>query len=369
MSVVNKMLQDLEARQASDTSVSADYQAPKRRVHWWWMLILCLFVVLAGGYWLFISNGSPLRSSQSISVDTAQQNVGQHTQAPSKTMLVVASSSQLEKAQSEEPKTSLNVLAQQKSDKQATEVLVSDVNQASDVEETLPSAQDLPGETQLLAVTAPSATKVAAIEPAPVSVFSMQSSSQANQAASLRANIKDALANNNDPLAIQLLSTLLEQEPNNISVVKKLAALLFANKQQQRATSLLQSSIQKNALHGDLRLMLARLYVQQEQATSAWTLLNEMEPEQHIEIDYWAYRANLAQQLGHYLFAKRDYIALTQAQAYQARWWLGLGITQEKLGAQSLAKEAYQKALSLAQLDVPVSAFIEQRLQILIGRP
>ena len=370
MSVVNKMLQDLEARQASDTSVSADYQAPQRRVHWWWILSLCLLVVLAGAYWLLNSSGSLLKSSQPISADTTEQNVGQETQAPSKPMLVAASGSQLEQVQSAEQNTSLNVPTQRIGDKQANTILVSDVNQANDFEETLPSALGLPAETQLVAVTAPPAPKVAAIDPVPApSVFSMQSSSQANQAASLRANIKDALANNNDALAITLLSTLLEQEPNNLSVLKKLASLLFANNQRQRATTLLQSSIQQNPRRGDLRLMLARLYVQQQQSPSAWTLLNEIEPEQHIEIDYWAYRANLAQQLGHYLLAKRDYIALTQAQAYQARWWLGLGITQEKLGAQSLAKEAYQKALSLAQLDAPVSDFIEQRLQILVGMP
>ncbi|MEP7705223.1 tetratricopeptide repeat protein [Paraglaciecola sp. 25GB23A] len=370
MSVVNKMLQDLEARQASDTSVSADYQAPQRRVHWWWILSLCLLVVLAGAYWLLNSSGSLLKSSQPISADTAEQNVGQETQAPSKPMLVAASGSQLEQVQSAEQNTSLNVPTQRIGDKQANTILVSDVNQANDFEETLPSALGLPAETQLVAVAAPPAPKVAAIDPVSApSVFSMQSSSQANQTASLRANIKDALANNNDALAITLLSTLLEQEPNNLSLLKKLASLLFANNQRQRATTLLQSSIQQNSRRGDLRLMLARLYVQQQQSPSAWTLLNEIEPEQHIEIDYWAYRANLAQQLGHYLLAKRDYIALTQAQAYQARWWLGLGITQEKLGAQSLAKEAYQKALSLAQFDAPVSDFIEQRLQILVGRP
>ncbi|MEI8650146.1 hypothetical protein P4S73_23470 [Paraglaciecola sp. Hal342] len=59
MSVVNKMLQDLEARQSASETASADYQPPKRNVaKFAWIVLLLLTVVLivlgdiTGQYWI-----------------------------------------------------------------------------------------------------------------------------------------------------------------------------------------------------------------------------------------------------------------------------------------------------------------------------
>jgi len=53
MSVVNKMLQDLEARRADGEQISADYQPPRRSYAGWWKWLALL---LASGilvYWVY----------------------------------------------------------------------------------------------------------------------------------------------------------------------------------------------------------------------------------------------------------------------------------------------------------------------------
>ena len=54
MSVVNKMLQDLEGRQHKDPSAVADYQPPQksRRLIW---LVLIVGILMLFGLWLWLS--------------------------------------------------------------------------------------------------------------------------------------------------------------------------------------------------------------------------------------------------------------------------------------------------------------------------
>jgi MSHA biogenesis protein MshN len=362
MSIVNKMLRDLEARNASSNAVSADYQAPNRRPFWWWLIGLCIVISFVVGYWYLNLSSASLRKPRLLVEESEQYSV-ESQQSQSKAMLVATSKAGLEQSQ-----PVVQQVEQSATDKQHIEKPQNPISNLNDETQQAIPLEQIPD----VQASSMNAIVVQTIEDEvkPLSAsFNKKSTSQADLLANLRESIKDALANNNEPLAISLLTTLHEQEPDNIALVKKLASLLFANNNIPRATTLLQRSIQGSPLRGDLRLMLARLYVQQKNPQVALTLLNEIEPEQHVEIDYWAYRANLAQQLSDFARAKQDYSALTRIESNKASWWLGLGITQEKLGAPTLAKEAYQNALKLAQLDQPVSDFIEQRIHVLAGHP
>lgn len=370
MSVVNKMLRDLEARQAADTTMPADYQAPERRLYGWWVIILCLIGIAGGGYWLINSVNSPLMQAPLMPVALLKQSATETKKPESKTMLVAEINTRYEQAKPDPKEAKPSMAELQNAPNLVSTLPPPDVQKTPQGAGAQPTDQLGEAHTLQAGLAVSSEAQIVKADATPVvGAFRMQTSSQLSHAASLRANIKEALANNHYPLAIQLLSTLLEQEPDNYAAVKRLAALLFANNYGSRAITLLLSNIQRSPLRGDLRLMLARLYVQKKNQAAAWSVMNEIEPEPSIQTDYWAYRANLAQQLGDYAAAKRDYLALTNSDANKASWWLGLGIVEEKLGAYTLARTAYQKALSLAQLDAQVSEFIEQRLRILVGTP
>jgi MSHA biogenesis protein MshN len=359
MSVVNKMLQDLEARKADTSTVNADYQPPLKRSRILWYVLLLLIATLLMAYWFYTNNSLSLLKSNNEPVQVTEIQ----SQAMSvKPMLVEPS----------------KIVAIQ--DESLVEPQVAKQTDLTQVDASEPPLAKLSNQQQK-ALTLPELNESFVSEPIeessaevsqPVPVkpasFQMKGSSQASQTASLKQQLKDALADNNNALSIKLLGQLIEQEPDNVEAIKKLAALLFANGNVLKATQFLQSHVQLAPLRGDLRLMLARLHVQQNKPDAALAVLKEIQPAQYMEIDYFSYRANLAQQLNDFAVAKQDYTLLTQVDANNARWWLGLAITEEKLGDNKMALDCYYQAQHLAQLDPAVTDFIKQRISLLAGK-
>jgi MSHA biogenesis protein MshN len=361
MSVVNKMLQDLEARQANGIGVSADYLPPLKGSKKWWYVVLLLIVLGLFGLWLFTSSLSPLQQYAKESVVAIELNAVKAQKATPKTMLVT-----------ETPEPSVPVAKMieqnvtQEAQTQVAQVMPTSMMPFKE-QEGLPST-DL-SEADNTSSASDKAPELARSTSALIQEgsFQMKDSNQANQMAGTKQQIKEALADNNSALAIKLLDQLLAHEPDNIEAIKKLATLLFANGNVLKSTNLLQSSVQRAPQRGDFRLMLARLYVQQNRSTDALSVLQEIQPAHYMEIDYLAYRANVAQQLADFTVAKQDYTVLTQVDGNNARWWLGLAITEEKLGAGKTALNSYYQAQNLAQLDPAVTEFIKQRISVLAG--
>ena len=360
MSVVNKMLQDLEARKADANTANADYQPPLKRSRMLWYVLLLLIASLLMGYWFYTNNPlavvKPVHElAQTSDTQALAMNAAPVLVEPSRIVAIqdepliesqVANQTDHAKVQGAE-KDPLDKL----SGEQQAELALPELN-----------------EDFVAGPLEKSSAELSQPEPVKPASFQMKNSSQASQTVSLKQQLKDALADNNNALSIKLLGQLIEQEPENIEAIKKLATLLFANGNVLKATQFLQSHVQLTPLRGDLRLMLARLHVQQNNSDSALAVLKEIQPAQYMEIDYFSYRANLAQQLNDFVIAKQDYTLLTQVDANNARWWLGLAITEEKLGENKVALDCYYKAQYLAQLDPAVTDFIKQRISLLAGK-
>jgi MSHA biogenesis protein MshN len=205
--------------------------------------------------------------------------------------------------------------------------------------------------------------------PEQTSHFSMTGSSQENSTRSLKQRIAKSLNNDNLDLAQSLLRQLLETEPDNIKARKKLAALLFAQGDYMQSKQLLVRGIELHPAKGDLRLMLARLYMIQKAPSQAMHILAEFQPSRDNQTEYLAYRAALAQQLKQTTLARSDYQTLTNVESDNAKWWLGLAIAEDQLGEMNMALQAYNRASSLGQLDGSVNEFIQQRITVLTGTP
>lgn len=365
MSVVNKMLQDLEARQAKGTNVSADYQPPLKRNKQIVFMLLLLIVVGLFGFWLFNNSLSTSGKPAHESLPVSELTTAQAQPSVTKTMLV-ATTRELEAPVAEIAEQGVINVEASAATVAVDEVIPEPVAlideprsiglvDVSDAKQSSPSVEP----TQYLKHPLPAKPETGSLQ--------IKDSSQASQKASLRQQVSDALSDNNSRLAITLLGELLEQEPDNTEAIKKLATLLFANGNALKATQLLQSSVLAAPQRSDLRLMLARLYTQQKRLDSALAVLKEIQPAQYMEIDYLAYRANLAQQLADFVVAKQDYTLLTQVDGNNASWWLGLAITEEKFGAGNTALWSYYQAQNLAQLDPAVTEFIQQRINVLVG--
>ena len=76
-------------------------------------------------------------------------------------------------------------------------------------------------------------------------------------------------------------------------------------------------------------------------------------------------RAALAQKLKNNEWALQSYQMLSQRDPENGRWWLGLGIQQERSAQLKKAKESYTKALTMVGLSSQSQAFIRDRINVL----
>ncbi|WP_299072277.1 tetratricopeptide repeat protein [uncultured Paraglaciecola sp.] len=369
MSVVNKMLQDLENRQSQSDEISADYQAPPKKQSKLLLVVLLVLATLAIAFAL-------MDTDKMFSITESKKHVVEpKLTARSKPTIKMAKvpddlalgQKKLQPASEKTNKAVSELVASTAKitpapiDNLSTQPITS--NKLLDDVGVKP-VTDTQDQQQL---TQNNSESVKAVVPEQTSSFSMTGSSQESKRSSLKQRIAESLNNGSVEVARSLLQQLLDAEPDNIKARKKLASLLFAQGNDAQSKQLLLSGIDLHPTSSDLRLMLARLYMTQNAPTQAMSLLTEIQPDSNQQIEYLAYRAALAQQLKQSQLAKSDYKKLTKIESTNAKWWLGLAIAEDQLGEKDIARQAYKNANSLGPLDAPVSDFIQQRILVLAG--
>jgi MSHA biogenesis protein MshN len=374
MSVVNKMLKDLEARQSKTDEIDTDYHAPQKKQSKLLILIL-LTLSIAAITFALVDKNQLFGESKNNDVTNSENTQSLSPAAPIKKMAVLTDTSQIQ------PQAQLQIASTQSSDTDIELVMTeTDIASAMNV---LDDAQVLSNEIEMASDNSANLPKIETQDkqigtqndikldiqttPEQTSHFSMTGSSQENSTRSLKQRIAKSLNNDNLDLAQSLLRQLLETEPDNIKARKKLAALLFAQGDYMQSKQLLVRGIELHPAKGDLRLMLARLYMIQKAPSQAMHILAEFQPSRDNQTEYLAYRAALAQQLKQTTLARSDYQTLTNVESDNAKWWLGLAIAEDQLGEMNMALQAYNRASSLGQLDGSVNEFIQQRITVLTG--
>jgi MSHA biogenesis protein MshN len=381
MSVVNKMLKDLEARQPKTHEINADYQVPQKKQSKLFFLVLLILSIAAITFSLADIN--QLFGENKNTDVTATVN-SQHLSSASsiKKMSILTETAQIK--EQVQPQ-----IAATPPSKDTIELVIAETDITSTIK--------VPADEKILSTRLEMATdssvslqkrKTKNIQfqekqinlldnnelkspgtPEQTSSFTMTGSSQENNTSSLKQRIAESLNNDNLDLAQSLLRELLETQPVNIKARKKLASLLFAQGNYTQSRQLLVRGIELHTTQSGLRLMLARLYMVQKEPSLAMNILSEFEPSRDNQTEYLAYRAALAQQLKQTKLAKTDYQNLTRIDSDNAKWWLGLAIAEDQLGEMNMAIKSYNKANSLGQLQGSVNEFIQQRIKVLAGTP
>lgn len=192
-------------------------------------------------------------------------------------------------------------------------------------------------------------------------VMKVTKSQPAAVEATLRDQIAGEMKKGNMREATRLLILLSQREPDNLDVRKKLASVYFAEGQVEQAQQILEQALVKAPANTSIRLMLGRLYSQQNMGELAWEVISQ--PVVTTDTDFLGFRAGYANQQQKYDTAINDYRALTELQPATARWWLGLGIAADKLDQRHLAVQAYQKALNRQGLEDDVELFVRKRIK------
>jgi len=403
MSVVNKMLKDLERRH-SKSVYEADYvpiEAQRARSRKFYVSALVLVIVTGAVTWLLLpkqsidAKGNSTVSARSNSM-ILPANVSPHV-ASDRLVQEIPDNSQRQIAPSERDKATLISLESAKRAAAAmaiAEAKLAEVNpeleqQAQNAATKAAAIQQAEQQVALIAPTtqqseqqvkvqitdtntaeqgkfkASSEVVKVAIEKPVFKVISSNKGSSTHRM--LEQRIRLSLKNGDTATAIKDLNGLIALEPRNASARKRLASLEFAQGNPTRAAFLLDQGIKLLPNDSSMRLMQARLLFRENRNTQALTLLIDHPKNMIADDELLSFRAALAEKQKDYVTSLQDYAVLLQRQPNNARWMLGLAISQDK---QKMYKEAvvtYKKVKSSNQLSAQVVSFVDGRLAALVG--
>jgi len=151
--------------------------------------------------------------------------------------------------------------------------------------------------------------------------------------------------------------------PEHKSARKQLAALWFGRQSYTDALNLLSQGINLSPNDSELRVMKARIYLQQSRIQPAFVTLNGMpKANDVVNVEYQSLRATTAQQLNEFSFAAEAYQILVEIEPSAGRWWLGLAVALDSNGEFKQASIAYQTALNRTGLSGSAETFARQRI-------
>ena len=392
MSVINTMLKDLEQRQGQ--TLSGRYLPPTPRRRGLPLLIgLLLLVVLpavAYGVWhIWLRPAEPLAATPA---PTAMPTPAEPTPTTASSTLEKSTSQPVVEAQ--EPMTQVQsaatasvsaavvtpAVAPEQADSPRMQAKVSspvavptpsrEPAQATDVA-TLPAAEPaesaeledaLLGPDEGPQVTEASAPEAEFVEEPKGSLEIAEEMLSPQQEAELeRRKGLQAVSKGQLTQACDSFSRVLANDPLDHETRERLAGLLYGEGRLPEAQQVLAEGIRLAPMRADFRLMQARLAMASGNKAQALQTLSDQEPAVASNLDYYATRAALAQELEQPAIASRSYQQLVIAQPTEARWWLGLGISLDKQGRALAALDAYHKALNLP-LSSASRQFVQQRI-------
>ena len=155
----------------------------------------------------------------------------------------------------------------------------------------------------------------------------------------------------------------LESYPEHAAARQTLAALLIEAKRFDEAEDLLRKGADLVPVRLASTLALARLKVERNQAPAALELLQKNAEAGERSAEYQGFAGALLNRAGRAPEAVERYQAATRLAPDEGRWWAGLGIALDAAGKGQEAREAYQKARSLPGLPADLAQHVEQRLR------
>ncbi|WP_051333453.1 tetratricopeptide repeat protein [Aliagarivorans marinus] len=405
MSVINKMLNDLEQRQQSDNQAMSPLVQPAKRPPWiMGLVVLVMLISLVAAGWLLwpvLKQVDMPYSAVDVTEPTPATNQAQapRDDAP-KTEELAQASEPVERQIEPETTTQLAeteatpadgaALPEPTAEVETTAVLEAEplsepspvpqpetqVDQTIVEQQVEPVIESVP-EVEAEPETAPSAELAeSAQEPAEAKTTALEADSgeshmeviplELSREQRVELHLKrafKAMEKNDTEQACEEFSTVLRLDSSQHSAREQLAALEYGRRREAQAIGLLEQGLEQDAQHVPFRLLLARIFIQQQNTQQAWFYLNGHEPMVPGNVDFFATKAALAQQLGYQQDALSSYRQLVQYEPDRARWWFGYALANDHLGQYLEAHRAYQQASLLGQLSENSRQFVEQRIR------
>ena len=167
--------------------------------------------------------------------------------------------------------------------------------------------------------------------------------------------------------AEQRLRSALALNPQHAYARETLAGLLVEQGRWLEAQTLLEEGVKLLPAQASMAFMLARLYAEQGKNAAALQLLERVQPQAGGDPDYAAFMAALYQRTGRNSDAIKSFRQAISARPTEGRWWAGLGISLEAENDRDGARAAYRHATDL-NLDPRLAEYVTDRLKQLDDR-
>ena len=163
--------------------------------------------------------------------------------------------------------------------------------------------------------------------------------------------------------AAAIFRSVLREEPRHLGARQALLGMLAEAKQWEEAQSLLKDALAIMPTHYIWAMALARIQVERGNTAAALETLMQHMAYAEKRAEYQGFAGALLQRLQRPREAAQRFQAAAQLKPSEGRWWLGLGMALEADGRSAEAREALLRAQNSDGLTPESQAFIASKLR------
>ena len=160
--------------------------------------------------------------------------------------------------------------------------------------------------------------------------------------------------------AISQLEEVLGSADNHVEARNLLAVAWYGRGELQQAVNILNDGLSRYPNTEKWRLTAAKIFFKENEQQGAFTYLEadlvDASPE------YYSMQGTLARQLKRFDKAEVAYANLTKIEPEKGNWWLGYAIALDSQNKSQLAKQSYQQAVNKAGISPSSIKFAKQRI-------
>jgi len=186
----------------------------------------------------------------------------------------------------------------------------------------------------------------------------------AQQADSRYAQAMVAMRDGNMSTSHALLKEVLQLQPRYHVAREAMVGVLLQSGDTRAAIQSLEEGLVLDASHYRFAVLLARLYADQQRLDQALTVLERHYQFALADAEYVALIAVFNQRAQHHELAVKGYQRALSLKHENGTWWIGQGISLEALGRIEQAVQVYEKGLQ-RKLDRNLTEFARERLDVL----
>ncbi len=374
MSLINKMLQDLDARggQPGAAAVSPEIKPvlpPERSFPWLRVALLgALAAVLgAAGYMAW-----RLQGVTAVELPVASAPTGSATTAPAPAPVqsapVLAEAAPAPVTDAAPPANPVPEPQQAAVEPAPPEpVRTPPVAAEKPVRKEAPAPQRVTAKAEPIKQTAstkaPAAPLTKAVAAAPAKGAAGRVETAAQRAENGYRRALASLEDGRVTEAIAHLQGALRAEPRHQAARQTLVSLLIEAKRPDEAIRQLGAALALDARQPEMAMLLARL--QLERGSPGIDTLMRTLPYAGGNGEYHAFLAGALQREGRHREAVEHYSAALRTAPQNGVWWMGQGISLQAEGRTAEAGEAYQNARNSGTLSAELQGFVERKLKLL----